>query len=324
MIELKKYILLISNRVISVNKKILDICFMSKYSIKKYQKCIIAMLMVILLYGFLGFLPTWLEIMTFGHSSNAEEHIFLVYFLLSGSLILIFFIIAIIQDNLFRRSLRKILLLLFVLSTSSIILIDIISRIIIKYFTDNPLVFLLILAVPALPVILYKISQKFEKRYRLLNLGDYLFALLILNIISWFFIGRPSSLFLAKYDYSLFYMRACDSTYTHSFYDSIYVDISDHDLPFYKTDICDFSSRRVKKFIYDLKRDYNTKNVYVFNNYITLHEAPVYGAEFILSIPLCCYVEKSYGVALAAQGYHSFYIWFFRWIKIKEELDWLS
>ena len=167
-----------------------------------------------------------------------------------------------------------------------------------------------------LPLILTVSLLKLESKYKVLTFPKILVSIVLLNLISWLFWGRSSTLLLTNTNNI--------NTY---YYKEILIEkgFSDY-LPFYEVSFNDYSESTKNEFIEKLgvNKTKVANRIDWQSDSLDFEETPVFWVTIIRDFPLLSTI--SYGI-IAGGGsvdFKSFYVWFFGWFEIRDELTGIS
>ncbi len=285
----------------------------------KLSKLIIALLVSALILFFGGLMPMLASKVLFGRGITQgfkADYIILIAIYIGISMSII------INNELWTNRLPKILSFTTILTVSTLIILWLVNADF-EQIEDEAdfLIFIgYILLFICIPFIFQKGIKQVEGRFGPVSFGGYFIFIISINFISWLLLGRASSIYLGA-----------DNLYNfHTYqYDSIYVDYSPSDLPFYKSSVRDFRPSAFEKYVARLQNGFN-KGIKVFDpdkiekQTIEIVKTPIYSIVVIDMIPFFCYIQKNLFAGTSSMGFHSINIWFFKWINIYEEMDWVS
>jgi hypothetical protein len=282
---------------------------------KVFYKILVSILTLLFLFIYFGLIPSWINLSFF---PSGDKLILFDRVLLLG----IFFVGFILFTIIFRKYYsildykKSTLLGLFV---SSISLILLWSTNWFHPYVNTASIFLgltLLILFFAVPIALSFILLKLDTKYKLLSFANLILVIVVFNMITWFFWGRTSTLLLTN-----------TNNINTFYYDKILIerDFSEA-LRFYEFSFDNFSESNKKDFIQKLGAGKTTvvERIDWSSDSLNVELTPVFGVIIIRDIPFICTIDYGTVAGMSSVSYKSFYVWFFGWLEIRDELTGMS
>lgn len=283
--------------------------------VKILYKNFIFIFTVFILFIYFGLVPSWINNSFY---SSPNKDVIFIRLILSGIIFFGFILTLIILRNRFKLlNYTKSFLLGFIVSSLILGLLWL-TKWLDAFVNTTSAVWGIILLIFFLtfPFIITVSLLKVEFKYKILTFPKILVAIVLLNLITWLIWGRSSTLVLTN----------TSNVHTY-YYKEILIEkgFSDN-LPFYEVSFNDYSESAKNELIEKLGIN-KTKVVNRIDwqsDSLDFEETPVFWVAIIRDFPLLSTI--SYGI-IAGGGsvdFKSFYVWFFGWFEIRDELTGIS